>query len=150
MKKVFSSVGRLQKIVADILMDMETRERLQNGRGNAILVSGSIYNACHYYQSFQDAGFTRCAIFTSFAPSYADIKGEGEGHTEKLMQYEIYQKMLNGKTSEDFEDEAKRRFTNEPAQMKLLIVVDKLLTGFDAPSATYFYIDKNMRDHGLF
>ena len=34
--------------------------------------------------------------------------------------------------------------------MKLLIVVDKLLTGFDAPSATYFYIDKQMRDHGLF
>jgi len=34
--------------------------------------------------------------------------------------------------------------------MKLLIVVDKLLTGFDAPPATYLYIDKNMQDHGLF
>jgi type I restriction enzyme R subunit len=34
--------------------------------------------------------------------------------------------------------------------MRLLIVVDKLLTGFDAPSATYLYIDKQMRDHGLF
>jgi len=150
MKKVFSSVGRLQKIVADILLDMETRERLQNGRGNAILVSGSIYNACRYYQLFQDAGFKKCAIVTSFAPTYADIKGEGEGHTEKLMQYEIYQKMLNGKSSEDFEDEVKRRFIDEPAQMKLLIVVDKLLTGFDAPSATFLYIDKSMKDHGLF
>lgn len=150
MKKLFSSKERLSKIVGDILMDMMKRDRLQNGRGNAILVSGSIYNACRYYQLFQDAGFTRCAIVTSFAPSYADIKGEGEGHTEKLMQYEIYQKMLNGKSSEDFEDEAKRRFTDEPAQMKLLIVVDKLLTGFDAPSATFLYIDKSMRDHGLF
>jgi type I restriction enzyme R subunit len=150
MKKVFSSVGRLQKIVADILMDMETRERLQNGRGNAILISDSIYNACRFYQLFQDSGFTRCAIITSFAPSYSDIKGEGEGHTEKLMQYEIYQKMLNGKNTEDFEDEMKKRFIDEPAQMKLLIVVDKLLTGFDAPSATFLYIDKNMRDHGLF
>lgn len=150
MKKVFSSVGRLQKIVADILLDMETRERLQNGRGNAILVSDSIYNACRFYQLFQDSGFTRCAIVTSFAPSHSDIKGEGEGYTEKLMQYDIYQKMLNGKTPEDFEDEVKKRFIDEPAQMKLLIVVDKLLTGFDAPSATYLYIDKNMRDHGLF
>lgn len=150
MKKVFSSVGRLQKIVADILLDMETRERLQNGRGNAILVSDSIYNACRFYQLFQDAGFTRCAIVTSFAPSHSDIKGEGEGYTEKLMQYDIYQKMLNGKTPEDFEDEVKKRFIDEPAQMKLLIVVDKLLTGFDAPSATYLYIDKSMRDHGLF
>ena len=34
--------------------------------------------------------------------------------------------------------------------MRLLIVVDKLLTGFDAPPATYLYIDKNMQDHGLF
>jgi type I restriction enzyme, R subunit len=150
MKKVFSSVGRLQKIVADILLDMETRERLQNGRGNAILVSDSIYNACRFYQLFQDAGFTRCAIVTSFAPSHSDIKGEGEGYSEKLMQYDIYQKMLNGKTTEDFEDEVKKRFIDEPAQMKLLIVVDKLLTGFDAPSATFLYIDKSMRDHGLF
>ncbi len=31
-----------------------------------------------------------------------------------------------------------------------LIVVDKLLTGFDAPPATYLYIDKPMQDHGLF
>src|SRR5512136_943758 len=31
-----------------------------------------------------------------------------------------------------------------------IIVVDKLLTGFDAPSATYLYIDKQMHDHGLF
>jgi len=150
MKKVFSSVGRLQKIVADILLDMETRERLQNGRGNAILVSDSIYNACRFYQLFQDAGFKRCAIVTSFAPTHSDIKGEGEGYTEKLMQYDIYQKMLNGKTTEDFEDEAKKRFIDEPARMKLLIVVDKLLTGFDAPSATFLYIDKSMKDHGLF
>ncbi|MBF0301849.1 MAG: restriction endonuclease subunit R, partial [Desulfamplus sp.] len=150
MKKVFSSIGRLQKIVYDILLDMETKERLQNGRGNALLVSDSIYNACRYYKLFQDSGLKKCAIITSFAPNHNDIKGEGEGHTEKLMQYEIYQEMLNGKSVEEFEDEAKKRFIDEPAQMKLLIVVDKLLTGFDAPSATYLYIDKSMRDHGLF
>jgi type I restriction enzyme R subunit len=51
---------------------------------------------------------------------------------------------------EVFEDEVKAKFIDEPGQMKLLIVVDKLLTGFDAPSATYLYIDKSMRDHGLF
>jgi type I restriction enzyme R subunit len=49
-----------------------------------------------------------------------------------------------------FEDQVKKKFLDEPGQMKLLIVVDKLLTGFDAPSATYLYIDKQMRDHGLF
>ena len=51
---------------------------------------------------------------------------------------------------EKFEKEVKKKFIDEPGQMKLLIVVDKLLTGFDAPPATYLYIDKQMRDHGLF
>ena len=51
---------------------------------------------------------------------------------------------------EEFEKDVKKRFINEPGQMQLLIVVDKLLTGFDAPSATYLYIDKKMQDHGLF
>ena len=54
------------------------------------------------------------------------------------------------KKVEQFEKEAKRKFVDEPANMKLLIVVDKLLTGFDAPSCTYLYIDKKMQDHGLF
>jgi type I restriction enzyme R subunit len=52
--------------------------------------------------------------------------------------------------AEEFEQKVKRTFVNEPGQMKLLIVVDKLLTGFDAPPATYLYIDKKMRDHSLF
>jgi type I restriction enzyme R subunit len=51
---------------------------------------------------------------------------------------------------EQFETEVKKKFVEEPAQMKLLIVVNKLLTGFDAPSATYLYIDKKLRDHNLF
>jgi type I restriction enzyme R subunit len=56
-----------------------------------------------------------------------------------------------GKTkTETYEDEVKTRFVEEPANMRLLIVVDKLLTGFDAPSCTYLYIDKSMQNHGLF
>ncbi len=162
LKKVFSSKSRLEKIVMDIMLDMEKKERLQNGRGNAILISDSIYNACRYYELFQNAGLKNCAIVTSFVPTYVDIKGEetGEGYTEKLQRYEIYQKMLASYFNEDaekamkkveqFEDAVKKKFVDEPAQMKLLIVVNKLLTGFDAPPATYLYIDKKMQDHGLF
>jgi len=58
--------------------------------------------------------------------------------------------MLNGQNVEDFETEAKRKFIEEPSNMMLLIVVDKLLTGFDAVPCTYLYIDKSMHDHGLF
>ncbi len=152
MQKVLSSKSRLEKIVADIIFDMEMRDRLASGRGNAILVSGSIYQACKFYELFVDQGFDRCAIVTSYKPSPSDLKGEetGEGLTERLRQYEIYNRMLGGQEPEAFEQAVKKRFVEDPAQMKLLIVVDKLLTGFDAPSATYLYIDKQMRDHGLF
>ena len=80
------------------------------------------------------------------------VKGEttGAGETEKQEQFEIYERMLGGRNREDFEKHAKKMFIDQPANMQLLIVVDKLLTGFDAPSCTYLYIDKEMRDHGLF
>jgi len=161
-KKIFSSKSRLEKIVMDIMLDMERKERLQNGRGNALLISDSIYNACRYYELFQDAGLKNCAIITSFVPTHVDIKLEesGEGNTEKLQRFEIYRKMLAEyfneppdtaiKKVEQFEKEVKKKFVEEPAQMKLLIVVNKLLTGFDAPPATFLYIDKKLRDHGLF
>jgi type I restriction enzyme R subunit len=163
MQKVLSARSRLETIVADILMDMATRDRLKSGHGNAILVSGSIYSACRFFELFQQTDLAgKCAIVTSYRPQPSDIKGEesGEGLTEKLRQYEIYRKMLASHFGEPedtamakverFEQEVKKRFIEEPGQMKLLIVVDKLLTGFDAPPATYLYIDKNMQDHGLF
>lgn len=153
LQKVLSSKTRISRIVADILMDMEEKERLQNGHGNALLVAGSIFQACRYYELFQEYGFTKCAIITSYNPSISDIKGETvveEADTENVFKYDTYVKMLNGKTTEQFEIDVKKKFIEEPAQMKLLIVVDKLLTGFDAPPATYLYIDSSMQDHGLF
>lgn len=152
MQKVLSSEERLKRIADDILTDMEIKPRLMSKRGTAMLVMDGIYQACKIYEIFIAAGFHECAIVTSYKPLRSEIKGEssGEGQTEKLRQYDIYQKMLNGKSTEDFEKEVKQKFIEQPGQMRLLIVVDKLLTGFDAPSATYLYIDKKMHNHGLF
>lgn len=47
-------------------------------------------------------------------------------------------------------DNQKKTFIRDFYSTMQLLVVDKLLTGFDAPSATYLYIDKKMQDHGLF
>lgn len=163
MQKVVSSEPRAKQIVNDILLDMETKPRLMDGHGNAMLVGSSIYQACKFYELFCNAGFKgKCAIVTSYVPNASDISKEdsGEGKTEKIRQYDIYRRMLAdyfdepedtavGKI-EEFEKAVKKQFIENPGQMRLLIVVDKLLTGFDAPSATYLYIDKKMRDHGLF
>ena len=163
MQKVVSSEPRATQIVDDILLDMETKPRLMDGRGNAMLVGQSIYQACKFYELFCRAGFKgKCAIVTSYEPSAGDISKEDsrDGATEKLHQYEIYRQMLADyfdepadkavKRVEEFEQNVKEQFIINPGQMRLLIVVDKLLTGFDAPSATYLYIDKKMQDHGLF
>lgn len=163
MQRVLSSQDRLGKIVADILLDMNDKPRLMDGHGNAMLVAGSIYEACKYYELFAKTELVgKCAIVTSYAPSVSDAKGEstGEGETDNLFKYEVYRTMLAEwfdeppekavNKAELFEKQVKKKFIDEPGQMKLLIVVDKLLTGFDAPSATYLYIDKQMRDHGLF
>lgn len=163
MQKVVSSEPRARQIVDDILLDMEIKPRLMSGRGNAILVGSSIYQACKFYELFCHAGFKgKCAIVTSYNPQAGDISKEdsGEGATERLRQYEIYRQMLADHFGEPadsaagkvelFEKQVKEQFVNNPGQMRLLIVVDKLLTGYDAPSATYLYIDKKMQDHGLF
>lgn len=163
MQKVVSSESRTKQIVHDILVDMETKPRLMDRRGNAMLVGSSIYQACQFYELFVRAGFQgKCAIVTSYVPNPSDIALEdaGSGISESAVQYAVYRQMLAdyfdepAETAvtkvEEFEQSVKRQFIENPGQMRLLIVVDKLLTGFDAPSATYLYIDKKMRDHGLF
>lgn len=161
MQKVLSSKSRMNQIVADIQLDFSTKPRLNSNAGNAILVAGNIYEATKYFELFQQTEFkNKCAIITSYNPSTKDINTEDTGEntdTEKEYIYKIYTDLLkdvvpttNKSKTETYEDNAKNLFVKEPAHMRLLIVVDKLLTGFDAPACTYLYIDKSMRDHGLF
>ncbi|WRE58134.1 type I restriction endonuclease subunit R [Helicobacter pylori] len=161
LQKLFSTKDRLEHIVQDIVLDMAKLPRLKNGKGNAMLVAESVYNACRYFELFSKTELKdKVAVITSYEPNIADLKC-GSDESEESYKYRIYCEMLKkffneedeekarNKTKE-FEEEVKRRFINEPIRMKLLIVVDKLLTGFDAPSLTYLYIDKKMQDHGLF
>ena len=161
MQNVLSSQSRMQRVVSDIVFDFSLRPRLNNNRGNAILVASSIYEACKYFTLFRKTMFKgRCAIVTSYNPQTKDITTEDTGaetETDKEFIYNTYTELLKdiaakpGMTkTETYEERAKDLFKKEPANMKLLIVVDKLLTGFDAPPCTYLYIDKNMQDHGLF
>ncbi|MCL2247019.1 MAG: HsdR family type I site-specific deoxyribonuclease [Lentimicrobiaceae bacterium] len=153
LQTLYSSKTRLEKIACDIIFDFNTKSRLEEGNGNALLVADSIYSACKYYEIFTSKGFNKCAIITSFDSSTQALRTETtstDENNDAWEKYEAYQKMLHGQDKEDFEKEAKRKFVEEPANMKLLIVVSKLLTGFDAPPCTYLYIDKSMQDHSLF
>lgn len=151
--KLYSSKQRLEKIASDIVFDMSLKPRLKDDRGTAMLVANSIYEACKYWEIFMSMGFTKCAIVTSYEPTTQSVRtatSDLSQESEEEYKKKIYERMLGDEKLATFEKRVKEQFKNEPAQMKLLIVVDKLLTGFDAPSATYLYIDKSMRDHDLF
>ncbi len=161
MQKVLSSKARMDRVVADIVFDFSVKPRLSSERGNAVLVASSIYEACKYFTLFQKTPFKgRCAVVTSYNPLTKDITKEEVGantETDKQFIFNTYTDLLKDveakpgmSKTETYEELAKQLFIEEPANMKLLVVVDKLLTGFDAPPCTYLYIDKSMQDHGLF
>src|SRR5262245_23490416 len=153
MEELMSAGERKQRIIANIIEDFSLKPRLNNDRGTAILVAASIYDACHYYRLFQNTPFgPYCGIVTSYEPNHNAISREPANSDERYKFDTYTQHVLTkyGQTTKQYEDEAKRRFIEEPANMKLLIVVSKLLTGFDAPSCTYIYLDNELRDHTLF
>ncbi len=161
MQKVLSSRSRMERVVNDIVFDFSVKPRLSSQRGNAMLVASSIYEAAKYFELFQKTVFKgKCAVITSYNPQAQDVTKEDTGantDTEKQFLYNTYNTLLkdvaakpNKTKTESYEDDAKELFKTQPANMKLLVVVDKLLTGFDAPPCSYLYIDKSMQDHGLF
>lgn len=157
MEDLMSAGERKQRIIASIIDDFSLKPRLNNDRGTAILVAASIYDACHYFRLFQNTIFgPYCGIITSFEPNASAISREPPKSDERY-KFDTYSIILqnivakpNKTKAETYEEEVKRRFIEEPANLKLLIVVSKLLTGFDAPSCTYIYLDNELRDHNLF
>ena len=152
MEELMSAGERKQRIIADIIEDFSLKPRLNNDRGTAILVAASIYDACHYFRLLQHTNFGKyCGVITSYEPNHNAISREPANSDERY-KFDTYTQhvLKQGQTTKQYEDEAKRRFIAEPANMKLLIVVSKLLTGFDAPSCTYIYLDNELRDHNLF
>ena len=138
MQNVLSSKSRMDRVVSDIVFDFSVKPRLSSERGNALLVASSIYEACKYFTLFQKTQFKgMCAVVTSYNPQAQDVTKEEVGantETDKQFTYNTYTELLKnieakpGLTkTETYEEWAKALFTKEPSNMKLLVVVDKLL-----------------------
>ncbi|MFC7369646.1 type I restriction endonuclease subunit R [Vreelandella zhaodongensis] len=152
LEHLMSAKERKERIIANIIEDFSRKPRLNNHRGTAMLVAASIYDACHYFRLFHNTYFGKyCGIITSFDPNHNAISRESE-HSGERYKFDTYKQYVlkDGQSTQQYENELKRRFKEEPANCKLLIVVSKLLTGFDAPTCTYIYLDNELRDHNLF
>ena len=80
MQTVLSSRSRMNRVVEDIVFDFSLKPRLSTEKGNAILVAGSIFEACGYFELFNQTEFKgRCAVVTSYNPHGSDISLEDTG-----------------------------------------------------------------------
>ena len=154
MQNLFSSRDRVNRIVGEIYKDFQLIAPLREGWANAMLVADSIYQAFRFWDVFEQNGYFKgkTAVVSSYDgadPALSD-GFSGELKTEEEFKYNKFHEMVGKRSAEEFEAYAKSEFIDHPGKMKLLIVVDKLLTGFDAPAAMYMYIDKEMHDHNLF
>jgi len=144
-QKVASSERRLEMIMFDINEDI--KKRLQGTGFKAMLATSSKYEAIKYHKLFEEMGDVR----TAFVISAPDTR---EGHSEvdeenKAFILEEWNRLIKKYGDEEkYLDKVKDEFVSGE-EIELLIVVDKLLTGFDAPRAAVLYIDKLLKEHNL-
>ena len=158
-QKVASSERRLEMIMLDINEDV--RKRLQGTTFKAILATSSKYEAIKYHKLFEEMGDIRTAFVIS-APDSREGHSEVDEECSKkdtgcidfdndhkaYIMHEWSRVMKKYGDEEQYLDKVKDAFINGE-EIELLIVVDKLLTGFDAPRASVLYIDKLLKEHNL-
>lgn len=156
LERIYSTKERIERIGYSILDDVNYG-LLKHDWCNAMLVAGSIFQAYRYYEFFSNSDLKgRCAVVTSYDPMDSDLANNSADNnktTEAKYKYDWAKQSFKDagvSNADQYEKWAKKIFTKQPAQMKLLIVVNKLLTGFDAPCATILYIDNEIKDHTLF
>lgn len=144
-EKVASSEQRLELIAWDIAKNYN--ETLKGTGFNAMLACNKKIEAVKYYNIFREE-FSELEVAAVISPP--DMR-EGEGSidedTNDIVKKFYINAISNYKNEEEYEETIKSKFIN--GDIDILIVVDKLLTGFDAPKASTLYLDKQIKEHNL-
>ena len=142
-ERVASSEQRLELIAVDINEHFKKSLKMANGGFKAMLATQRKYDAIKYHQIFEEFAELRSAYVIS-SNEYEELEG---GHKEYVAK--VWQETIKDYGSEEaYLKYVKDEFVNGD-EIDLLIVVDKLLTGFDAPRASTLYIDKQLKEHNL-
>ena len=144
-QKVATSERRLEMIMLDINEDF--KKRLRGTGFKAMLATSSKYEAIKYHKLFEEMGDVRTAYVIS-APDTREGHSEVDEENKAYILEEWNRLIKRYGDEESYLDRVKDEFVNGE-EIDLLIVVDKLLTGFDAPRATVLYIDKLLKEHNL-
>ena len=140
-ERVASSEQRLELIAVDI--NEHIKKTLKKSGFKAMLATQRKYDAIKYHEIFEEFGEIKSAYVIS-SNEHEELEGGNKEYIAKA-----WQETIKGYGSEEeYLKHVKDEFVygNE---IDLLIVVDKLLTGFDAPRASTLYIDKQLKEHNL-
>ncbi|EET80083.1 type I restriction/modification system, R subunit [Campylobacter showae] len=142
-ERVASSEQRLELIAVDINEHFKKSLKMAKGGFKAMLATQRKYDAIKYYEIFEEFGEIKSAYVIS-SNEHEELEG---GHKEYVAK--AWQETIRGYGSEEeYLKHVKDEFIYGD-EIDLLIVVDKLLTGFDAPRASTLYIDKQLKEHNL-
>ena len=140
-ERVASSEQRLELIAVDI--NEHIKKSLKKSGFKAMLATQRKYDAIKYHEIFEEFGEIKSAYVIS-SNEHEELDG---GHKEYVAK--AWQDTIRGYGSEEaYLKYVKNEFIYGD-EIDLLIVVDKLLTGFDAPRASTLYIDKQLKEHNL-
>ncbi|NLY16540.1 MAG: type I restriction endonuclease subunit R [Gammaproteobacteria bacterium] len=137
LEKLVGSGPRLKQVAADLVEHFETRSALIEGKAMIVTMSRDIcaqlYNEIVALRpEWHDTDPEKGAIKVVMTGSAAD---------KPLLQPHIYNKQTKKRLE--------KRFKNVNDPLKLVIVRDMWLTGFDAPICHTMYVDKPMKGHNL-
>lgn len=142
-ERVASSEQRLELIAVDINEHFKKTLKMTNGGFKAMLATQRKYDAIKYHKIFEEFGEIKTAYVIS-SNEHEELEGGNKEYVAKA-----WQETIRGYGSEEaYLAYVKNEFIYGD-EIDLLIVVDKLLTGFDAPRASTLYIDKQLKEHNL-
>lgn len=141
-QNIASSTQRLEIIAFDIATHFKTT--LKGSGKKAMLAASSRYEAIIYNKIFNEH------FSDELSSAFVISRNEGEENDGGSKEFiaETFKEIDKIYGNENIYEE---RVINEfkYRNLDLLIVVSKLLTGFDAPAATVLYIDKPLKEHNL-
>jgi type I restriction enzyme R subunit len=144
-EKVASSEQRLELIAWDIAKNYN--ETLKGTGFNAMLACNKKVEAVKYYNIFRDEFPELEVAVVISSPDMREGEGSIDEDTDDIVKKFYINTISNYKNEEEYEETIKSKFIN--GDIDILIVVDKLLTGFDAPKASTLYLDKQIKEHNL-
>ena len=143
-RRLTSTDARIKRIALDI--SEHFIEGYKDTGFKAMLATNYKRDAIRYLECFEQFGDLNCAVVISPPDMREGVDDVDEGADDLVVSF--WNKMMQQYGDADrYEEAIKNRFCD--GEIDILIVCSKLLTGFDAPLCQVFYIDKELKEHGL-